>query len=123
MSLCIAAGAASLVLATKAFTLSWTHSVERTEWREAWRVTPAGLVLAEAQIKGSGAGMDPPPQARWRDGRFVYVPEMEPVAEIRLAVSGATGAGWQLCSGDDCIVLDKLLSAKSGELILSACAP
>ncbi|MFX6230366.1 DUF1850 domain-containing protein, partial [Acinetobacter baumannii] len=30
-------------LAVAAFTLSWTHSVEKVEWQEDWRVTPQGL--------------------------------------------------------------------------------
>lgn len=122
MSLCIAAGTASLVLAMQAFTLEWTHSVERTTWREAWQVTAEGLVLAEARIKGSGAGMEPPPEAVLRDGWFVYRPDLEPVARLRLAVSGATAAGWRLCSGSDCVDLETLLPGAAGELVLSACS-
>ena len=31
------------VLAAATFTLSWTHSVEKTRWEETWRIAPAGL--------------------------------------------------------------------------------
>lgn len=110
MSLCIAAGAASLVLATQAFTLAWTHSVEKTEWREHWAVTADGLALKEAWIKGSGAGMEPPPGALRRDGWYVYRPAVAPLATLRLAVSGATDDDWRLCANGDCGVLDQFLS-------------
>ena len=60
MSLCILAAGKTTVLAVSAFTLSWTHSVEKTRWEEDWRVTPAGLEIVEARVKGSGAGMEPP---------------------------------------------------------------
>jgi hypothetical protein len=134
VSLCIAAGAASLVLATQAFTLAWTHSVEKTEWREHWTVSADGLALTEAWIKGSGAGMEPPPGAIRRDGWYLYRPAVAPLATLRLAVSGATGDDWRLCANGDCGVLDELLSLAapdgghrggadkpSGEIVLSAC--
>ncbi len=73
MSLCIS-GAETLRLAVTAFTLAWTHSVEHVRWEEDWRVTPAGLQVVEARVRGSGAGMEPPPDARLRDGWWVYVP-------------------------------------------------
>ena len=43
MSLCILAAGKVTVLAVSAFTLSWTHSVEKVRWEEDWLVTPAGL--------------------------------------------------------------------------------
>jgi hypothetical protein len=61
-------------MAMQSFTLVWTHSVERTEWRESWRVTPAGLVLTEARVKGSGAGMEPATDAVWIDGGLPTAP-------------------------------------------------
>ena len=134
MSLCIAAGAAALTLASQAFTLAWTHSVEKTEWQEHWEVTAEGLELVEARIKGSGAGMEPPPDAVLKDGWYVYRPEVPPLTALRLAVSGATGEGWRLCVDGDCTVLDDLpteaapsaaagtsRSSPHGEIVLSAC--
>jgi hypothetical protein len=124
LSLCIAAGAASLVMAMQSFTLVWTHSVERTEWRESWRVTPAGLMLTEARVKGSGAGMEPATDAVWIDGWFAYRPNLQPVTQLRLAVSDATGEGWRLCSAAGCRDLESLLpTIEGGEVVLSACTP
>ena len=59
MSLCILAAGKTVTLAVAAFTLSWTHSVEKTRWEEDWAITPAGLQIVEARVKGSGAGMEP----------------------------------------------------------------
>jgi hypothetical protein len=47
-------------LALAAFTLVWTHSIEKVDWQEDWHVTPDGLELVQARVKGSGAGMEPP---------------------------------------------------------------
>ena len=67
MPLCIAAAGKSLTIATAAFTLSWTHSVQKIRWEEDWTVSSAGLQVVEARVQGSGAGLDPPPDATFRD--------------------------------------------------------
>ena len=102
MPLCILAGAKTLTLAASLFTLSWTHSVEKVEWKETWRVTPTGLQIVEARIRGSGAGMEPPADARLEDGWLIYSPKLRPVPELRLAASGATVSPWHLCAAGDC---------------------
>lgn len=103
MSLCVVAGARTVALAATAFTLSWTHSVEKTEWREDWRLTPAGLELVAARVKGSGAGIDPPEGAVLEDGWWVYAPAVAPLPRLVLAASGATVSGWSLCAQDACM--------------------
>jgi hypothetical protein len=105
VSLCILAAGKTITIAATVFTLSWTHSVEKTRWKEYWRITPAGFEMVEARIKGSGAGMEPPPEARIEDGWWAYVPKIPPRPEIVLAASGATGAGWSLCAAGRCIEL------------------
>lgn len=99
---CLSVGALALHLATGAFTLEWTHSVERIPWREEWRVEAGGLRLARAAVRGSGAGMEPGEGARLQGGWWVWTPDAPAVAELWLAASGATGAGWTLCSGAVC---------------------
>jgi hypothetical protein len=117
-ALCILAAGKTLTLAAAAFTLSWTHSVEKTEWRESWALTPAGLQLTEARVKGSGAGMDPGPGARRVDGWWVWQPEAPPVPELVLASSGATASPWQLCTKQGCLDLGEY----PGEpVIVSSC--
>lgn len=119
MGLCILAGAKAATLAVTAFTLAWTHSVEKTEWQEEWRIAPAGLELTEARVKGSGAGIDPPEDAVLEDGWWVYAPKAAPVPRLVLAASGATVSGWSLCADGAC----RTLGAEAGETVtLEACA-
>jgi hypothetical protein len=118
VSLCILAGAKAATLAASAFTLIWTHSVEKTEWREAWRVVPAGLELVEARVKGSGAGIDPPDGALLEDGWWIYAPKVAPLPRLILAASGATVSGWTLCANGNCLTL----GAEAGEtIVIEAC--
>lgn len=109
MSLCVATTAVALTIAAEAFTLAWTHSVEKTEWRERWRVQAGTLVLEEARVRGSGAGMDPPEGSVLQGGWWVYRAERR-LEDLRLAVSGATGGGWRLClDGQPCRDLEAWL--------------
>lgn len=74
------------------FTLAWTHSVERIRWREDWIIgTDGRLHAGEAVIEGSGAGMEPPDDARLIDGRWVYTPHLPPQDALTLANSTMTG--------------------------------
>lgn len=102
MSLCVSAGAAPVALPLAAFLLSWTHSVERVEWREHWRVEANALVLTEARVKGSGAGMEPGEGAFLHDGWWVWRPGLR-VSHLALARSQEAGS-WRLCAvdGTDC---------------------
>lgn len=90
----------ALSLATGAFTLAWTHSVEAVEWRETWLVSDQ-LKLIEARVKGSGAGMEPGEGAKLIDGWWVWSPDVA-VERLNLAASGATGGGWNLCADGTC---------------------
>jgi hypothetical protein len=102
MSGCLMIGASLLTLALPEFTLEWQHSVEKTRWRESWMIEDAGLRLAEAAVKGSGAGMEPGEAARLQDGWWVWNPRLDPLPSLTLATSGATDGGWRLCSGGRC---------------------
>lgn len=117
MSACLMVGASLVVLATADFTLDWRHSVERTRWRESWRVGGDALHLTEAAVQGSGAGMEPGEGARLVDGWWVWRPELKPQPQMALATSGATGGGWRLCSGAICLDM-----AETGEpVVLRPC--
>lgn len=105
MSLCLLAGARAVALGATAFTLSWTHSVEKVRWEESWRLAGDGLVLTEARVKGSGAGMEPGPDAVLEDGWWVWRPSLPPLPALVLAASGATTGGWTLCTAAGCRVV------------------
>lgn len=115
---CILAGAKAMSFAASLFSLSWTHSVERTEWREDWAVTPAGLRLTTARVKGSGAGMEPGDGAVLNDGWWEWHPTNPPIGELRLAASGATGGGWTLCHAGGCVELG---AAAGEDVVLAPC--
>ena len=110
---CLLIGAVAVALAGPGFTLSWEHSVEKIAWRENWVVTPEGLRLTEAAVKGSGAGMEPGEGAVLADGWWRWTPDLPPQSELWLAASGATRGGWHLCSGGAC----RDLGAAPGEAI------
>ncbi|MEZ5798109.1 MAG: DUF1850 domain-containing protein [Paracoccaceae bacterium] len=119
MSGCLMAGTLAIALSGPAFTLHWTHSVEKVEWVEDWRVEPGGLRLTGAQVKGSGAGMEPGEGATLQDGWWIWAADRR-VDRLDLAASGATGAGWRLCDGAEC----RELGAGAGEpVVLAPCSP
>jgi hypothetical protein len=109
-------------LSLAAFTLVWTHSVEKVDWQEDWRITPAGLQLVQARVKGSGAGMEPPPEARLVDGWFQWKPKRAAMPELVLGNSGAAGE-WRLCSGGNCRSLSEIFGHPIGAntTTMSAC--
>ncbi|MDW6025585.1 DUF1850 domain-containing protein [Mesorhizobium sp. BAC0120] len=102
--ICLFAAGQMTAFAAIAFTLAWTHSIEKTRWEEEWQVTAAGLKLAEARVKGSGAGVDPQAGAELRGGWLVWRPDLRPQQQLVLAASDATGQGWTLCAEGRCAV-------------------
>ena len=101
MSLCLAAGAVAASLAIESFTLAWMHSIEKIRWEEDWRIEGKTLVLKEARIRGSGAGMEPPAGAVLKNGVWHYRPAVPPQKIVRLAHSPYT-SGYELCIEGRC---------------------
>lgn len=108
MSLCLVAGAVSAVLAVDNFTLAWTHSIEKIRWEEDWQVSRQHLVLTEARIRGTGAGMEPPEGAVLKGGVWHYRLPLPPQAALRLTHSPHT-AGYELCIIGHCVPLAEQL--------------
>jgi hypothetical protein len=113
LSLCLATAGVVKTLAVAAFTLVWTHSVEKVEWQEDWRVAANHLELVQARVKGSGAGMEPPADARLVGGWFQWQPKRAPMPEVLLGNSGAAGE-WQLCSDGNCRTLSEIFGHPVG---------
>lgn len=59
-------------LAVADFTLAWNHTIEKIRWEEDYRVSEQGLILGEARVKGNGAGMEIPDDARLENGSWHY---------------------------------------------------
>ena len=113
VSLCLLSSGVVKTLSLAAFTLLWTHSVEKTAWQEDWRVTREGLELVRARIKGSGAGMEPPPDARLVEGWFQWQPRQPPMPQLLLANSGVAGE-WRLCANGKCRTLSEIFGRPIG---------
>jgi hypothetical protein len=124
MGVCLIAGAVAKTLQVTAFTLAWTHSVQKTDWQEDWRVTADGLTLVEARIKSSGAGVDPPADARLIDGWWRWRAAAAPRKDVILAHSGAAG-DWRICITGQCRTLPDIFGRPlaAEPIVMTACAP
>jgi len=120
--LCLSAGALAASLALGQFTLAWTHSIEKIRWEEDWRIDGRQLVLDQARIRGSGAGMEIPDGAILKDGVWHYRPALAPQASLRLAHSPYT-TGYDLCTADRCRPLADWLPGldNTATLLLTPC--
>lgn len=118
--ICLLAGATVAPLMAGAITLAWTHSVEKIVWEEDWRGTSAGLELVEARVRGSGAGMEPPPEARLADGVWSWRPNLPPQAEVILRRSGAT-ADWRICIAGRCRPMEAYVPPEADPIVMKAC--
>ncbi len=118
----IVAGIVRATLPGPEFTLEWDHSVEKIRWEERYRIVGKQLLLVEARVRGSGAGMEPPPTAMLRDGSWVWQPNST-LAEIRLTHSTFT-SDYLLCTPDRCAELGERVGATGqGEVVsLRPCA-
>lgn len=107
------------------FTLAWTHSIEKTRWEEDYEVVPGpgGIALLrpmQARIRGSGAGMEPPPDAVLHDGWYEYQPGTPPLHRLLLTRSGYT-ADYDWCRRGACRKLGALLPSDGGVTRLWPC--
>ena len=108
MSLCLTLGALTVVLPLNAFTLAWTHSVEKTRWEEDWRVETDRLVLIEARVQGSGAGMEVPDGAVRTGAYWRWTPDLPPQTALRLARAPGVPSH-EVCMAEGCLPLERLV--------------
>jgi hypothetical protein len=120
--LCLAAAAVLTTLPAPAFTLSWTHSIEKIRWEEDYRIDGGRLQMVEARIRGSGAGMEPPEGAVLRNGVWHYRPALGTVAQLDLARSGFVD-DYALCWDGRCHPMATLAGspADSPRVVLAPC--
>ena len=113
---------------TRVVELSWTHSIERVQGVETCAVPQPGAPSAALRplrvcLVGSGAGMEPAPQARWRDGGYEWTPA-EPVPRLPRAYS-AFAADPTLCLDGRCapltVWMPQAAPATGGVVRLRAC--
>lgn len=119
------AGAVWAMLPLSQFTLAWDHTIEKIRWEEDYRVTASGLVLGEARVKGSGAGMEIPDDAVWHEGVWSYRRALPSLQPLRLARTPEAG-DYQLCFERSCRPLSVWLGPPRADfplLELWACTP
>lgn len=127
IGICLATIGLTLALPVHGFTLSWTHSIEKILWQEDYQVVQAGgaahLLLVDARIRGSGAGMEPPADARLVDGVWHYRPPLAPLPSLYLARSDFV-ADYRLCWDGQCHPMAELLGppASAPEVKVYPCA-
>ena len=120
-ALCLAAGALTVRLPVTHFTLRWQHSIEKVEWAEDYELAGRWLYLSQARIRGSGAGMEPPPQAHLVDGIYRYHVADGWRRELVLARSGVV-PDYELCVDGRCRRLSYWVPQAAGPTTLRACA-
>lgn len=120
MGLCLAAAGVLVHLGVSQLTLSWTHSVQKITWQEDWRAVPQGLLLERARVMGTGAGMEPPPEARRQGDFWVWTPQLAPLPTVILRRSGATD-DWRLCIAGACRPLSDFVPAAADPVELTPC--
>lgn len=125
IGLCLGlAGAVWASLPVPAFTLAWTHTIEKVRWEEDYRVSAEGLVLGEARVRGNGAGMEIPDGAELRDGSWHYRRALPPLQPLRVGRTPEAG-DYQLCFAGACQPLSTWLGPPTAErpaLELWSCA-
>lgn len=104
LSICVLVGALNWSIPTNAFTLAWTHSVEKIRWEEDYVLKDRKLMLKAARIAGSGAGMEPPADAVRRDGVWHYTPASTPLPRLVLA-NTSFGGHYDICFAGECRAL------------------
>jgi hypothetical protein len=119
----VVAGVVRATIPDAEITLSWDHSVEHTRWEEHYRLSGDALVLTRARVRGTGAGMEPPPGSVLRDGWWTWEPQTR-FAALRLTHSSYT-RDYTLCWRSSCRTLGALVGATpEGEAIeVRACPP
>lgn len=116
-ALCLVAGLLVAPLG-EAVTLRWTHSVQRSVWEEDYRLENGALRLTSARVEGTGAGMEPPPEAVLRDGAWHYTPALPLLPAVQLRHSPHV-APYVVCAAGRCRPLPAWLPGLPDDAVVS----
>jgi hypothetical protein len=120
-ALCIVVGTALVSIPAQRFTLRWQHTVEKVAWEEDYVVAGEWLYLSGARVQGSGAGMEPPPDAIKVGGAWHYRPAARWHRAVDLARS-AFGQDYELCIDGACKPMADWVPGAPAPTTLSPCA-
>lgn len=119
-ALCIVVGTALVSVPAQRFTLRWQHTVEKVAWEEDYLVAGEWLYLSGARVRGSGAGMEPPPDAIKVGDAWHYRPPQRWHRQVQLARS-EFGTDYELCIDGGCRRLTAWAPSPLAPTTLSAC--
>ena len=120
-ALCLAAGALHVTIPTRHFTLRWQHSIEKIEWDEDYVVAGQWLMLSGARIRGSGAGMDPPPRA-WLERGVWHYRVADPWRHELVLARSSYVQDYDLCVNGHCQPLSHWIPVEAGPTTITSCA-
>lgn len=124
-ALCLSAGTAppfsAASIAATQFTLRWQHSIEKTAWEEDYVVAGRWLLLSGARIRGSGAGMEPPPDALLQGGVWHYR-LADPWRRSLVLARSEFVSDYELCLHGNCQPLFHWIPVAAGATTVRACA-
>lgn len=105
-------------------TLRWMHSIQKTVWEEDYHREQEGLLLIAARVRGTGAGMEPPPDAVLRDGAWHYRPDLPALPRVLLRHSPHVPP-YELCSENRCRPVTAWLPGLPADAVieLAPCRP
>jgi hypothetical protein len=119
--------AAPTFVPVHAFTLAWTHSIEKVRWEEDYTVraprpgsSGPQLLADTARVRGSAAGMEPPNHAVLRDGWYEYKPDTRLPPQLRLTRSTYV-PDFELCINGACRPMGDILPTDGDVTLLYAC--
>ena len=116
----VAVSSALLATLPDRVTLAWQHSVEKVRWEEDYVASEGMLVLTEARIKGTGAGMEMPTDAVLANGSWHYKPRLAALPKIYISNSELP-LGYDVCWNQRCTPLRAMIGAENRLLALIPC--
>ena len=121
-ALCLMAGTLRVEVPVQQFTLRWQHSIEKVDWEEDYRIAGEWLFLGSARVRGSGAGMEPPPGSYYAKGIWHYRPSPEMRWTRQLLLTRSEFAGdYELCLNGACQPLARWVPLSAGNTAVSPC--
>jgi hypothetical protein len=102
--------------------LRWQHSIEKIDWEEDYILVGDWMYLSSAQVRGSGAGMEPPPDAFFAQGVWHYRPAPDMRWTRRLLLTRSEFArDYELCINGKCQSLSHWIPVSAGTTTAAQC--
>lgn len=122
LALCLVAGDSQAQIPARQFTLRWQHSIEKINWEEDYILAGDWMYLSSARIRGSGAGMEPPPGAFFAKGVWHYRPTPDMRWTRRLLLTRSEFArDYELCINGKCHPLSHWIPVSAGTTTAAPC--